>query len=174
MGKSKSAKTGEGVPNRHVHSRISYLHQAASYLSSAQQTRQANTDSVTTSTRCAQKTKHEAGQARLLLTHSKGISRKTNIRLAPAMKRTICKRCQSLLVPGFSSVESVENASRHAAKPWADVFTILCDSCGTAKRFPIRQAHLEEKKKPEVVLALDDGKGHMKVGTVGKVSSQDI
>jgi ribonuclease P protein subunit RPR2 len=147
MGKSKADKKSQGIPNRHLHSRISYLHQAANYLL------QTDTSPAVSSTQPDQNEElldsshhqalsmrtHGAGQSRFLLTHLRGISQKSQTRISKDMKRTVCKRCKALLVAGRSSEESVTNASREESKPWADVFEIRCNTCAAVKRFPIGQ-----------------------------------
>jgi ribonuclease P protein subunit RPR2 len=147
MGKTKAEKAqkkGDGIQQRHVHSRISFLHQAATYLSGAakQNTHHATTISTT-------RHQHNAPQSRQFMAQLKEISQKTQIRVTPEMKRSICKRCQSLLVAGSTSEERIANASRSESKPWADVFEIRCKTCGTRKRFPIGQNRKKVKKRRE-------------------------
>ena len=62
---------------------------------------------------------------------------KSQIRLSPAIKRSLCKRCDALLVSGSDSTSRLENKSRGGKKPWADVLVVTCNSCGTVKRFPV-------------------------------------
>ncbi len=52
------------------------------------------------------------------------VSHKLVIRLNPSIKRTICKKCKSILVPGRNCVVKVE-----------DIIIWNC-SCGEKKRFP--------------------------------------
>ena len=75
--------------------------------------------------------------SRLLISHLKAVSLKGQIRLTPEMKHSLCKRCDTLLVPSRTSTRSLENKSRGGKKPCADVFVVTCNSCGTAKRFPV-------------------------------------
>ena len=75
--------------------------------------------------------------SRHLVTHLRSVSLKTQIRLAPDIKRSICKRCNALLIPGTTSAPRIENASRGGKKPWADVLVVECLACGTVKRFPV-------------------------------------
>ena len=69
--------------------------------------------------------------------HLRAVSLKNTIRLSPAVKQSMCKRCNLLLIPGFTSTSSVENKSRRGRKPWADVLVTTCFGCGTSKRFPV-------------------------------------
>ena len=65
------------------------------------------------------------------------LGRKNQAQLSRDVKRTICKRCRILLVPGETVSVYVENNSVGGRKPWADVLVNECLSCGTLKRFPI-------------------------------------
>ncbi|ETN40339.1 uncharacterized protein HMPREF1541_04616, partial [Cyphellophora europaea CBS 101466] len=152
MGRSKAEKKGEGIQQRHLHSRLSYLHQAATYLSTApcqapasNKTADHETDSRIKGPLTRSQDGFSTNESRHLLTHVRGISRKTQIRVARDMKRSLCKRCQSLLVAGSSSTEGVQNLSIDESKPWADVFEIYCSTCGTVKRFPIGQTRTRRK-----------------------------
>ena len=73
---------------------------------------------------------------RVYLSQMRGVSLKTQTRLAVPVKRSFCKRCDTLLDQGASCVHEVRNASRGRSKPWADVLVIRCLVCGTEKRFP--------------------------------------
>jgi ribonuclease P protein subunit RPR2 len=153
MGKTKAErkaeKRGEGVQHRHVHSRISFLHQAAAYLSAVAV--RTPTASLHDSHKDGSTSLHggnHVAQSRQLLSQLREVSRKTNVRLTPQLKRYICKRCQCLLVIGSTSQESMTNASRGGRKAWADVFEIRCQKCGTAKRFPVGQKRRKDIDAP--------------------------
>ena len=76
------------------------------------------------------------GQPRRFISHLRAVSLKSQIRLSSAMKHSMCKRCDSLLVSGSTSASEIENQSRGGKKPWADVLVITCHTCGFKKRFP--------------------------------------
>ena len=194
-GKSKPQTGGSvSIQQKHLHSRISYLHQAATYLAhlrrehlekhlklsalaedehipcqkgilSLYQQRQHQTISETskdgkedsepgsspvqqnttvTDLPLAVKSK-DIGISRRLLSHLRGVSLKGQIRLAPAMKHSICKGCDALLVTGSTSTSRVENKSRNGRKPWADVLVINCSACGTPKRYPLNTKRQSKK-----------------------------
>jgi ribonuclease P protein subunit RPR2 len=137
MAKEKVQKGQPSAPNKHLYSRLSYLYQAASYLAVAS----ASSDPST----AKEPTKEPSTAAsRSLLRQMRSISRKGQIRLSRDIKRTVCKSCDSLLIPGRSATVEVENTSVEASKPWADVFVIKCSTCGYTKRFPV----LREYGKP--------------------------
>ena len=77
------------------------------------------------------------GPSRRLLSHLRAMSLKSQIRLTPTMKHSICKNCDSLLIPSRTSTSRFENKSRGGRKPWADVLVLTCNSCGLTKRHPI-------------------------------------
>ncbi|KAK7742867.1 hypothetical protein SLS63_000435 [Diaporthe eres] len=72
-----------------------------------------------------------------LLADFRSVSLKSQIRVSPAMKRSICKFCDTLLVEGQTCTSTVENTSKGGRKPWADVLVIKCHTCHHAKRFPV-------------------------------------
>jgi ribonuclease P protein subunit RPR2 len=196
MGKGKHTKATVGATNKHLYSRISYLYQAASYLSTqhihqkAAQSPDAHPSTNLTQGDCpnsaftpeagstkqgeastsgpptiSQDSKHNKPDppptlnlplSRHLLSNLRTISHKGQIRLSPSIKRSICKKCASLLIPGSSSTHRVDNRSRGGKKPWADVLVIRCNACGTEKRFPVG-AGMNPKSKQR-------GKGEGPVG----------
>ena len=58
----------------------------------------------------------------------KMLSRRTQSKLGPYIKRQICKRCHLILRPGVTSeVKLKNNSSKHVE--------VRCKFCGTVKRF---------------------------------------
>ena len=130
------------APNKHLHSRINFLNQAAAYLAElhspidpAEKHNVTQNDSTTA--HCNGNGPDTAGMSRHILAQVYGISLKAQIRLAPSLKHSICCRCNSLLVPRNSSTKSVENLSKDGKKAWADVLVTRCDVCSAQKRFPV-------------------------------------
>ncbi|CAJ2504219.1 Uu.00g116130.m01.CDS01 [Anthostomella pinea] len=150
MAKSKAGS----VPNRHIYSRISYLYQAATYLESHNTKQSPAHSSPTADDETGQLGGQElpptaqASQtlSRRLLTDLRTTSLKSQIRLSRAMKHTICKFCDSLLVEGETSTSTVENTSKGGKKPWADVLVVKCNSCERAKRYPVGAPR--QKRRP--------------------------
>lgn len=164
-------KKGISVPHKHLHARISYLYQAATYLANASQhdgprTNTSRINSTITGMEFQGKKgngveKVENAQFNVdedsslpthsnsltnangniestrLLSHLRSVSLKSQIRLSPAMKHSICKRCNSLLIPGRTSSNRMENKSRGGKKAWADLLVVTCDICGMVKRFAV-------------------------------------
>jgi ribonuclease P protein subunit RPR2 len=153
MVKSKGSK-GKNVPSRHIHCRLSYLHQAASYLSVARQTKVevakesgSNDDFGAETTSSLPQPPPDYAQSRHLMSQLRAVSLKSQTRLAPQVKHSLCKRCSSLLVAGKSSTARMVNRSKGERKPCADVLVLKCTFCGTVKRFPVGQV-----RKPKGVV----------------------
>lgn len=152
MAKPKS----ESLPNRHQYTRVSYLHQAASYLATlpAQSTTSASESTSSEpphdgdahqspgrATRSASET-----VARRCVTEIRAVSLKSQVRPSPAVKQMLCKYCDSLLVEGKTCSTTVQNASKGGRKPWADVMVTRCKTCGHVKRFPVSAPR--QKRRP--------------------------
>ncbi|EEQ41447.1 putative ribonuclease P subunit [Clavispora lusitaniae] len=63
------------------------------------------------------------------------VSKRTVLKLSPHLKRLMCKKCSSVLVPGLTMSVEIENSSKSSAK--ADVLVHTCLTCQKQKRFPI-------------------------------------
>ena len=145
----KSKQGAVNAPHKHLHSRLSYLYQAATHLAVARSkgTQAANlqetdtNDQKSSSEGLSGRTTGESVQSsklsRQMLSQLRGVSLKAQIRLAPSVKHSICKCCDTLLVPGSTSTSYVENKSRGGKKPWADVLVAQCTYCGAVRRFPV-------------------------------------
>ncbi|KAG5923417.1 hypothetical protein E4U61_003486 [Claviceps capensis] len=145
-----------GVQNRAIYSRASYLYQAATHLSNCVDSLE-NAASSTPSKpskpelggveqqqkqqqqqqQCSKQKKAVEKMSRLVISEMKAVSLKAQIRQSPALKRTVCKFCDTLLVEGRSCSSTIENLSKQGRKPWADVLVITCKTCGNVKRFPV-------------------------------------
>ncbi|KIW16651.1 hypothetical protein PV08_03839 [Exophiala spinifera] len=148
-----SKKDGSNVPQKHLYSRLSFLHQAATLLTKAEGHPRTShheqshlSDSSAKDTGSAEQGLPESTR---LLSHLRGVSRKSQIRIAPELKHAICKRCDCLLIPGRTSTEIIKNDSRNGNKTWADVLEVRCNKCGTTKRFPV--GAIRQKERPTEV-----------------------
>lgn len=83
------------------------------------------------------KTHDDLGLSRQLASHILLVSNKSNVKLSKGLKRTICKRCTSVLIAGQTAQTRMENKSRGGRKPWADVLVNTCMACGMEKRYPV-------------------------------------
>jgi ribonuclease P protein subunit RPR2 len=154
MAKAKATKT-KGITQKHLHSRISYLYQAATYLSTHEVSRavtagptlepSVDTESLPPAPAVAQdeiQAPSPSGMvnlplARLYAAQLREVSLKSQIRLSSDLKRSLCKRCNTLQMPPLTATTRVENLSRGGKKAWADVLVVQCNACSTEKRFPI-------------------------------------
>jgi len=159
-----------GVQNRAIYSRASFLQQAATLLSLSTHREVAATskgDSSPSQTRPVVEGPSETsppndfqlqGMSRRLATDMRSVSLKTRIRLAPAVKQAVCKFCDSVLIEGHSCTSTVENRSRGGKKPWADVLVRRCHTCGRERRYPISAEKQKRKtERNEVSGASNDG-----------------
>ncbi|KAH8708610.1 RNAse P Rpr2/Rpp21/SNM1 subunit domain-containing protein [Phaeosphaeriaceae sp. PMI808] len=142
MSKVKQPKP-KGIPSKHLHARTTFLYQAATYL-----TLQATANRTATDGRLAQPHSPLALQ---LASDLQQVSHKAQLRLSTDLKRTMCKRCNTILVPGRTATQTIENASKDGKKLWADVLFINCKNCGGQKKFPIGAQ--KQSKKMERKLA---------------------
>lgn len=142
MGKPKP----DSVPNRALYSRISYLHQAASYL--------ATQSALSGDEKAGQDSKVAAGStisvkdnvARRLVADIREVGHKVLIRQGPGIKRAGCKFCDTVFVEGKTCTTTVENHSKGGKKPWADIMVVRCMVCGQVKRYPVH--FVRQKRKP--------------------------
>jgi ribonuclease P protein subunit RPR2 len=146
MAKTKGSK-GKSVPSKHIHYRLSYLHQAASYLSVVRQTKVEGAKesdrkddlSAETASSLPQPSPDYA-QSRHLLSQLRAVSLKSQTRLAPQVKHSLCKCCSSLFIAGKTVTTRIVNGSKGERKSSADVLVVQCTFCGTVKRFPVGQS----------------------------------
>lgn len=151
-------KTGANVPHKALHSRISYLYQAAAYLSTQAQHSVPPPQNETTTPNIRQETQPNASAinrvsdatspvkkslsasnalSRKMISDLKTVSLKIQVRLSPAFKHSMCKRCDALLIEGSTCTTEIENKSKGRKKPWADIMVRKCTNCGCKKRYPI-------------------------------------
>ncbi|KAH8882747.1 Rpr2-domain-containing protein [Thozetella sp. PMI_491] len=144
---AKGGKKKGEVENRAIYSRVSFLQQAAVYLasSSLEETpcrgpRLESARAMISKDIGSQSNQHGAlySMARRLTTDMRAVSLKMRIRLSPAVKHTVCKYCDSVLIDGDTCTASVENKSKNGRKPWADMLVRKCHTCGKEKRYPVQ------------------------------------
>ncbi|XP_067386183.1 ribonuclease P protein subunit p21 [Emydura macquarii macquarii] len=84
--------------------------------------------------------------ARFYCHAQRSISRRLVLRQDPSVKRTICKSCSSLLVPGVSSTV---RQRKHRGQRWT---VVRCLRCGRTKRFLSNPAYKLWAEQPEALL----------------------
>jgi ribonuclease P protein subunit RPR2 len=155
MAKGKASKGAGSVPSKALHSRVSYLYQAAAYLATQQQ--HSTTIPAGSEPQDAQPTAKTENTlqgnsyldpaSRRLISDLKAVSHKIQVRISPAMKHSVCKNCDSMLIDGSTCTNEVENKSKGGKKRWADVLVRRCNTCGFEKRFPIGADR--QKRRPQ-------------------------
>jgi len=133
----------KGQAQKHVQARISFLEKASRYLAEQQFTNVNEKVPDSDMGHASQSTKK--GLALLLNSHLRAVSLKGQVRLSQDLKRSICRVCDTPLLESLSSDVVVENHSKMASKPWADVRVVTCRTCGTMKRFPIGATRQDKK-----------------------------
>ena len=144
MAKSKQSKASGNIPNKSLHCRVSYLYQAAAYLATQQRHSGAvahgtgvQSTATTTDSQNASSELYFDPVSRRLVSDLCSVTLKAQIRMSPAIKHSICKHCDTLLLDGSTCSNEVENKSKGGKKPWADILVRKCDTCGFTKRFPL-------------------------------------
>ena len=159
VGKVKSKGAGK-PPNKAMHSRVSYLYQAATYLATIEPApSNVQIKNVTRSTNTEIKTSSESETqlqpaSRRLVSDLRDVSLQAQLRMSPTMKHSICKNCDTLLIDGSTCTSEVENKSKGGKKPWADILLRRCNTCGLARRYPMaaeRQKRRPQRSLPEVM-----------------------
>jgi ribonuclease P protein subunit RPR2 len=89
---------------------------------------------------------HASGLPRELAAHILSVSRKAKVKLSHEVKRSICRRCTSVLIPGQTAECTTENKSRGSRKAWADVLAVRCLSCGMEKRYAVGAQRVPKQK----------------------------
>jgi ribonuclease P protein subunit RPR2 len=153
MSKVKPPKKLKGTPNKHLHARTAFLYQAATYLTLQNALSEVDKPDHVDISQSVQADQHPS-KLRSPLALELGfdlqqVSRKAQLRLSIDLKRSMCKSCNAILIPGRTATQTMENLSRGGKKPWADVLVVQCDLCGGKKRFPVgaeQQAKQVERK----------------------------
>lgn len=127
----KSGKQGKqpripnSVPKKDHHQRVTYLYKLGSLM----------TFKKVKSELSGEKKRATDILSRVYLNHMDLVSKKSVLKMHPDIKRTVCKKCNRLLIDGLTSKTRIKNESRKKL-PHCDVLEITCE-CGTVKRFPI-------------------------------------
>jgi ribonuclease P protein subunit RPR2 len=159
MAKPKQ-KAKKPPKNRAAQARISFLFQAAEYLSSQLESaedsathrdgRAEATTSANSPTNHGTANHHESTNEvscdttvlkrhalpAYFASHMFSVRQKSQGKVEKELKRRICKRCKCFLIDGRTSSTAVENKSK-SKKPWADVTVVSCLACGMEKRYPV-------------------------------------
>ncbi|XP_046362934.2 ribonuclease P protein subunit p21-like [Haliotis rufescens] len=110
MGKGKTP----GIANKETFQRINFLYQAAH--------------------QCLETSPHDVSLCRYYIHTLKTLAKRQVLRLHPDMRRTLCKMCSVLLLPGVT-------ARVRTGKKQIKLTQVTCLECGASKRFPWKPDH---------------------------------
>jgi ribonuclease P protein subunit RPR2 len=155
MAKAKASKGTGSISNKALHSRVSYLYQAAAYLATQRPHSKTAQWSVSESedgqqTESLQRSSPFTPASRRLISNLRSVSLKVQMRISPTMKQSMCKNCDTMLFDGKSCSTEIENKSNGGKKPWADVLVRKCSTCGLERRFPLSTE--KQKRRPNRLL----------------------
>ncbi|KAI8639574.1 hypothetical protein BD408DRAFT_421174 [Parasitella parasitica] len=155
MAKGKDQKGAPIVKNVQAFERLSFLHQAATLMS----TLKYEASAAATSTHNATKTvKNWQGDppgtlhatSRYLNNHMKQITGKLVMRLDPSVKRSICKRCDTPIIPAITSINRVKS------KPSPSLVQV-CKICKSKRRYTSQNPNYQLfNNRPDVVDLQDE------------------
>ncbi|CAG8790171.1 43883_t:CDS:10 [Gigaspora margarita] len=77
------------------------------------------------------------------------------LRIDPSIKRTLCKRCDSVLLPGVTSQIRIKS------KPEPQL-QMMCTQCGTARGYPIRKGYQLFSEKSENIYGTENDQNQSK------------
>ncbi|KAL1945784.1 hypothetical protein VTO73DRAFT_1786 [Trametes versicolor] len=130
-----------GVANRDIIQRINFLYQASAYLNSVSQALptsavqpQQPAPAVKGKSKKKQKVRHPRDTAELSRSYigsMRTVGQKTMVRMDPSLKRTLCKSCDTILLPGSTAIVRVRPTFSHRH---AVVYT--CLTCNASRRIP--------------------------------------
>ncbi|EMD37650.1 hypothetical protein CERSUDRAFT_123546 [Gelatoporia subvermispora B] len=173
------------VTNRDILQRMNFLYQASAYLNSISPSREPqpsqsqDTSTYTPGSVPSSQVGQPAGKrkqpkklrirhpttthelARSYVDSMRSIGQKTTVKMDPAVKRTLCRKCDVVLIPGVSATVRVKSSSSHG-----HAMSYTCMTCKTIRRIPAPPTlHLEVTEpvhtepphatQEEVVHALD-------------------
>ncbi|KAF0471700.1 Rpr2-domain-containing protein [Gigaspora margarita] len=126
----KKTEPGQ-VLHRELYQRMDFLYQAATLM----------TTITSTNTK-----KSLIPLSRFHISTMKSIGTKQVLRIDPSIKRTLCKRYDSVLLPGVISQIRIKS------KPEPQL-QMMCTQCGTAHGYPIRKGYQLFSEKQRIFMA---------------------
>lgn len=116
---------------------------------------------------CRQKEGDDYGKLMLYYGHQiVSIGKKTQTRMAPKMKRTLCKGCHCILQPG-----DTETVAYVKCKKQPDKMVNTCVICGTVKSYDLKPGYRLWCEKPEAIINVIDS--NPQINVTGGSSSQE-
>ncbi|KAG4305124.1 hypothetical protein PORY_001294 [Pneumocystis oryctolagi] len=126
--KEKTPKESRIVSQQEFYARFSFLYQAANIYT---------TYSILNQNKYVDKTiQSELALAKFYINTAKKVAQKAILKINPSIKRTLCRRCDTVLLPSITSSIEIENLSKNN-KNIADIIVVTCNFCNTQKRYPV-------------------------------------
>ncbi|KAH9858451.1 RNAse P Rpr2/Rpp21/SNM1 subunit domain-containing protein [Lenzites betulinus] len=134
------------VANRDIIQRINFLYQASTYLNSISQAgpRESNSEGSSAlnvgesskgKSRKKRKVRHPKDASELSRSYigsMRQVGQKTMVRMDPSIKRTLCKSCDTVLLPGSTVTVRIMPNSRS----YGQSVVYKCLTCNTSRRIP--------------------------------------
>ncbi|KAL0956639.1 hypothetical protein HGRIS_002772 [Hohenbuehelia grisea] len=140
------------VANRDILQRLNFLYQASAYLNSipvqpqivhpSEQSTEGNTPDANARSR-PRKRLSAADLSRSYIRSMKIVGQKSVVKLDPSVKRTICKQCNTVLVPGHNVSVRVKKSPCHD-----HVMIYTCNHCQSIRRIPAPPVLVAESDQP--------------------------
>ncbi|KAG9284045.1 hypothetical protein G9A89_022819 [Geosiphon pyriformis] len=166
MGSRRSAMTKKNkgknlqcrVDHRELFQRMNFLYQAAALMTTTilpEQNNQINSKNKSGSESNNQfaSPQNIAPLGRFYINTMKNIGKKQVLRMDPSIKRTLCNRCETLLVPGFTSRIRVKSRKQKHLE-------VMCTECLSTKSFPVREGYQIFSEKSENIASVDIPEPH--------------
>ncbi|KAI8994007.1 RNAse P Rpr2/Rpp21/SNM1 subunit domain-containing protein [Trametes punicea] len=151
------AENLNGVANRDIIQRINFLYQASTYLNSISQALPPGAEDVVTLPQTVKRKdtlkkrkpqirhpKNTAELSRSYIGTMRIIGQKTMVRMDPTLKRTLCKGCDTVLLPGLTATVRVRPLPSHGEAVYH-----TCLTCRTTRRIPAPPVLVSESPLPD-------------------------
>ncbi|KAJ7085848.1 RNAse P Rpr2/Rpp21/SNM1 subunit domain-containing protein [Mycena crocata] len=136
------APNSSNIVNKDVMQRLNFMYQASVYLSgvlpmspptsAAPQKRKKKSRKMTV---------HDLSKS--YIDSMKVVANKTMVKMDPAVKRTLCNGCNTVLVPGSTAFVRVKSSKVHG-----HIMLYRCNSCNSTRRIPAPPTLVEESAGP--------------------------
>nr|CAG8678068.1 4417_t:CDS:2 [Entrophospora candida] len=141
MGKKKGGGGGEPssrqIQHRELYQRMNFLYQAATLMTA---TSTSNNSSIVSNDN-----NKLASVGRFYINTMKTIGKKQVIRMDPSVKRTLCKKCETLLLPSITSHVRIKSCPEPGLQ-------ITCKYCNAKKKFSTHKDLKLDSEKPENII----------------------
>ncbi|KAG5520083.1 hypothetical protein PMAC_001159 [Pneumocystis sp. 'macacae'] len=126
MIKKKALNESKTIPQQEIYARFSFLYQAANIYATRSILNQDKYTNI----------QSEQALSKFYINTAKRIAQKAVLKINSSIKRTLCRRCDTILLPAVTSSIKIENFSKEN-KDEADILVITCNFCNMQKRYPV-------------------------------------